>query len=480
MAKIRLNVNKLGDPTVNYISLVSRGANRVPFRIVKQDKQESSMIDLAGLNLSKLFKSEKAAESTPPQPNIVGFVTMKDENFDLVKKHLKDAGFKISSIAEESDGSVVFKQQEEMPEEFAVLKMNDTLLVLVDNLDAEGAVDGTIYETLLKEDSFLPSQEIATQGLALAMGEISNADESPQDKVAKMELVTKDYNDYLAKLFNWVPAQLNVMASMLDKEIKSRSGVKPEATISELRGEIQDDPSTATDDDMNINQADGIEAKGTPTPIGLDNAMPKDLDKSLPGVSGGYNAKKGENLQEPHNTPEGKAGGAAGKKKVAPADARGGKSEHGLEEGMSGGAAATVSKSEEEIAAELAQKAEDTTTLLMQKMEAMFGQLQTSINEEITKQVGAVSEQVAEINSTVETLQKSQDVLHDRVVETEKIAKSADSVVRGRLITSDTSGDSTHQGVAKSEEPAFSGCIDTAFQSVRKMATPNQRGRASR
>ena len=115
MAKIKLNVTKLGDPTVNYISLVSRGANRIPFRIVKHE-QEQSMIDLASLNLSKLFKGEKAtAESTVPQPTIVGFVTMKDENFETVKKHLKDAGYKISDIHEEADGSVVFKQQAELP-----------------------------------------------------------------------------------------------------------------------------------------------------------------------------------------------------------------------------------------------------------------------------------------------------------------------------------------------------------------------------
>lgn len=402
------------------------------------------MIDLAGLNLSKLFKGEKAAELTPPQPTIVGFVTMKDENFDTVKKHLKDAGFKISSIAEESDGSVVFKQQDEMPEEFSVLKMSDALLVLVDNLDAEAAVANTIYESLLKEDSFLPSPAIASQGMALAMEEISKADEPAQDKIAKMELVTKDYNDYLAKLFKWVPAQLNVMADLLDKEIKARAGVKPEATDAELRGAISASPEKATDADQNINQEAGVEAQGTPAPIALDNAMPKDLDKSVQGVS-----KSEEEI----------AAEAALAKKA--------------EEDAAAAAAASAAT---------AQKAEDETAALMKKMESMFSQLQTSIHEEITKQVGAVSEQVTAISGTVETLQKSQDVLHDRIVETEKIAKSADTVVRGKLITSDAADDATH-GVLKSEvkPEGFSGCIDTAFQqSVRKSATPMQRGRAGR
>lgn len=427
MAKIKLNVTKLGDPTVNYISLVSRGANRIPFRIVKHE-QEQSMIDLASLNLSKLFKGEKAtAESTVPQPTIVGFVTMKDENFETVKKHLKDAGYKISDIHEEADGSVVFKQQAELPEEFTVLKMADSLLVLVDGIDAEASVEGTIYESLLKEDSFLPSQEIATKGLQLAMTEISAADEPASDKVAKMELVTKDYNSYLSKLFSWVPAQLNVMAAMLEKEIAARAGVKPEATISELRGEAQASSTQATATAQNINQEKGVEAQGTPSPIALDNALPKDLNKNVQGVS---------------------------------------KSEAEL------AAEAVTQKSEAD--AQVAQTAE-----LLQKMESMFGTLQASIGE----QIGAITAQVNTLNDSVEGVKKSQDILHDRVVETEKVAKSADNTIRGKLITSDTSNDGTssvRKAAAVSEE-GFGGTIDTAFQqTVRKSSQPIQRGRVGR
>ena len=440
MAKVKLNVNKLGDPTVNYISLVSRGANRIPFRIVKHE-QEQSMIDLASLNLSKLFKGEKAiAESTVPQPTIVGFVTMKDENFETVKKHLKDAGYKISDTHEEADGSVVFKQQAEMPEEFAVLKMADSLLVLVDGIDAEASVEGTIYESLLKEDSFLPSQEIATKGLQLAMTEISAADEPAKDKVAKMELVTKDYNGYLAKLFNWVPAQLNVMASLLEKEIAARAGVKPEATVSELRGEAQASSTQATDTDQNINQESGVEAKGTPSPIALDNALPKDLNKNVQGVS---------------------------------------KTEAEVAAEAAAATAATAATQETAKKAEADAQAAQTAALL-QKMESMFGTLQASIGE----QIGAVTVQVNTLNDSVESIKKSQDILHDRVVETEKIAKSADSTIRGKLITSDMSNDGTTSSVRKAAtvtEEGYGGTIDTAFQqSIRKAAQPIQRGRAGR
>lgn len=425
MAKVKLNVTKLGDPTVNYISLVSRGANRIPFRIVKRE-QEPSMIDLASLSLSRLFKGEKATpESTVPNPTIVGFVTMKDDNFDTVKKHLQDAGYKIADCQEETDGSVVFKQQLVMPEEFAVVKMSDTLLVLIDGVDPELAVKGTIYESFLTEDNFLPSHEIATKGLQLAMGEISNADEPIGDKVAKMEMVTKDYNGYLSKLFNWVPAQLNVMAALLEKEIAARAGVKPEATVEELRGVPASSASDPTDKLQNINQAAGINATGTPAPSAFATALPTDDKKAVSGVT------KSELKSTTATTDP-----------VSPDNA-------------------------------------ENTKVLLEKMEALFGTLQSSIGE----QIGDITAQVNTLKASVESIKKSQDILHDRVVETEKVAKSADSTIRSTLITSSATDDSfsVTRKSANGNDEGYGGCIDTAFQgTVRKAAQPIQRGRASR
>ena len=201
----------------------------------------------------------------------------------------------------------------------------------------------------------------------------------------------------------------------------------PEATISELRGEAQASSTQATATAQNINQEKGVEAQGTPSPIALDNALPKDLNKNVQGVS---------------------------------------KSEAEL------AAEAVTQKSEAD--AQVAQTAE-----LLQKMESMFGTLQASIGE----QIGAITAQVNTLNDSVEGVKKSQDILHDRVVETEKVAKSADNTIRGKLITSDTSNDGTssvRKAAAVSEE-GFGGTIDTAFQqTVRKSSQPIQRGRVGR
>jgi hypothetical protein len=105
-------------------------------------------------------------------------------------------------------------------------------------------------------------------------------------------------------------------------------------------------------------------------------------------------------------------------------------------------------------------------TDLVSKMEAMLANMQTAMQDLVMKQV-------AEVSATVNTLKKSQDSLHDRVVEAEKVAKSAEATIRGKVITSDIGNDYL-PNVQKAEtfdSQGFGGCIDTAFQTtVRKQA----------
>lgn len=55
--KIKATAKEMKNADVRFISLVKRGANRIPFRILKTDKGENQMIDLA--SLSPVLKGEK-------------------------------------------------------------------------------------------------------------------------------------------------------------------------------------------------------------------------------------------------------------------------------------------------------------------------------------------------------------------------------------------------------------------------------------
>ena len=59
--KIKATAKELKNADVRFISLVKRGANRIPFRILKTDKGKNQMIDLA--SLSPVLKGEKTEAS---------------------------------------------------------------------------------------------------------------------------------------------------------------------------------------------------------------------------------------------------------------------------------------------------------------------------------------------------------------------------------------------------------------------------------
>ncbi|QMV75070.1 hypothetical protein HS961_20720 [Comamonas piscis] len=71
--KIKTSMRRLENAQVNFISLVSRGANRIPFRILKSEG-ENKMLDLT--QLRHAFKSEAA----PPKPTGKGYAHILKAN----------------------------------------------------------------------------------------------------------------------------------------------------------------------------------------------------------------------------------------------------------------------------------------------------------------------------------------------------------------------------------------------------------------
>ena len=68
--KIKATAKELKNADVRFISLVKRGANRIPFRILKTNKGENQMIDLA--SLSPVLKGEKIQTPAKKAANLPG------------------------------------------------------------------------------------------------------------------------------------------------------------------------------------------------------------------------------------------------------------------------------------------------------------------------------------------------------------------------------------------------------------------------
>jgi hypothetical protein len=117
MAKLRIKASQITDADVLFVSLVDRGANRIPYRIIKQD---NNMI-----NLHNLFKRE-----IPKGTSLVGVALSSD---DLAKKSealLEKFGFTRDTRQKTEDGSALFMKPGNH-DEYIVLKHDDNLMLMV-------------------------------------------------------------------------------------------------------------------------------------------------------------------------------------------------------------------------------------------------------------------------------------------------------------------------------------------------------------
>ena len=61
--RVKTTMRQMKNAKVAFISLVTRGANRIPFRVIKSDKGEDNMLDLT--QLRHVFKGDAPAQSKP-------------------------------------------------------------------------------------------------------------------------------------------------------------------------------------------------------------------------------------------------------------------------------------------------------------------------------------------------------------------------------------------------------------------------------
>jgi len=217
MAKLKLQATKLESPSVSYISLVERGANRVPFRIIKEHKSENGMIDL-----DKIFKRDstpaqevektepaQAPEPTADSPTIVGLVVEKSDKLPEVIQILKDAGFQVESQEEQEDGTVVFKQAESI-EGADVLRLNSNLLALTKNFPKVSV------GVVAKAEGFIPGVDMAFGGMFEAVQGLMISEESAEEKVQKLEQMCGDVKSLLSSHLTHIPRQVFIAAEAID------------------------------------------------------------------------------------------------------------------------------------------------------------------------------------------------------------------------------------------------------------------------
>jgi hypothetical protein len=261
-----MKATKLENATVQYISLVERGANRIPFRIIKRDK-ETGMI-----NLSTIFKKEQAETSPEPrETKVVALVVEKTSQLPQVTALIKKAGFVVNHVEEPGDGTVVFKQVDEALD-FDVLttvKMGDNLLVLVDEQKVSKSVEEGITGESLRQYGFLPSPDLALielyHSVTKSISEVTPETVDAFETALKTDLAA--FHEYAMTWIEEMPASIRKMD--LDAAIQECNASAQPIVVPPVEAEVTAEVAKSDE------QPPVVE---TPAPVAAVSAEPKGLD----------------------------------------------------------------------------------------------------------------------------------------------------------------------------------------------------------
>lgn len=222
MAKVTLEANELTDATVSMISMVKRGANKIPFKITKEDGTMS--IDLHSIGRQLFNKTENSVD-----PTVVGVILAKGFDIEPLTKALVEAGIPADKFtkSETEDATVLMKSgQPPNSDETFIIKQSDALAFVV---QAPAAIakamntydwESTSFSEVMSKGSFAPSLYIASDMFNRTCSNIMEKAESPADLAKQLRSAAEEYTAYLVELAKSLPKSVFKSESITKSVIK--------------------------------------------------------------------------------------------------------------------------------------------------------------------------------------------------------------------------------------------------------------------
>ncbi len=223
--------HELSEADVQFISLVKRGANRIPFRITKNGDQQ--MIDL-----SSIFKRE------PVKPAVYGIAVRKGAELDLAKQRIEAAGFSTENV-EEHDTATLFKQIEGEPEGVVYFKVDEDFAIGVTHLAKQFSgfeFDSNDFKEVMAVEGFFPGVGTAMEVLR---GTIGNIMQKADDNTEASERIGAAIDDF--KVFMTAMAKDIPMTAFKFETVKVEKGEAGSEADAENKGSVEAAPRHASE-----------------------------------------------------------------------------------------------------------------------------------------------------------------------------------------------------------------------------------------
>lgn len=194
--KIRMQANELKKVDIEFLSLVSRGANRSPFKVVKaEDAPQAGGVVGAVKNFFHMSE---------PAPQIVA-VFVEKSALESAIPNLAAAGFKVDDFEAIDEGSVLFKQEGFADcKSVVMVKSEPRVGLAVANVAKYADVfSGNLsFDTSVAESGFYPGLNSAIGALQSKLGALVS---EGGDVVTKSQMEMKSFSDYVTQMLKALP-----------------------------------------------------------------------------------------------------------------------------------------------------------------------------------------------------------------------------------------------------------------------------------
>jgi hypothetical protein len=204
--RIEKDANEISDLDVRFISLVGRGANRIPFRVLKSESDMS-------IDLNKIFakKQEAVAEL---KPRVVAVVVSQKSLAPAVAAVLAKQGQVVVSTKEEGDGAILHLTAEAIPDNVMVIKSSETTAYVVENAKKgfESYPDSGDFLENIGTASFFPGLQLASDVLWQTVFNLVYGSEDVSDTstppVEQLGVALDQFKAYVLGLLSSVPVEV--------------------------------------------------------------------------------------------------------------------------------------------------------------------------------------------------------------------------------------------------------------------------------
>ena len=235
--RFTIPLRKLSKLDVKYVSLVDRGANRIPFRIIKQEQDMS--IDLARLG----FRTKKADAQTPakdeaqakPEATLTAVVLAKNDESLIANARtaLAEQGIDLPDTKVFEDGTVALCKGEY--EDGAIVRVDENVAVVLKAFEPWGAsaTDSSFAELVASRgfyDNVRTAMSIASDSLYTSMYDAK----SPAEAGTAVKKLMDDLSAYVVSLAKSLPVTVFKAEKVIGEVVaKSASGAPKKLTPEE-------------------------------------------------------------------------------------------------------------------------------------------------------------------------------------------------------------------------------------------------------